>query len=253
MGLFNLVKRFPLDLLQWVFLLLRIFVALVYSLVFETLRLSKSTVGGILYQIALDRERILVLGLPNSGKSSILYRIKLAEFIQTVPTSSYIEEDCMLCRLCLIPVDSCIHNQVKQVDAIPIRLCEFGINDDIDVLEDWLRYASRVLCVLNMSDTSTVKESLQFASHVITQHNFFHQSPKYVIFNNKTDIVGSSQASMLSKVHIPEHIANRVTWINGSALTGHGIVNAMRFLLLEDQRIGFKETHAETEDLIQLY
>lgn len=251
MGLFNVLKRLPLECFRWAFRVPCLAVALVVRTVRLAGRVLQRMLGSLLFGIVSESERILIIGAPNSGKSALLYRIKLGEFIQTVATSCYIEEDTTLCHICIAPSELCMHCEVNHFDAIHVCLCECGINDDNDVVEDQIKYSSRVLLVLDSTDPAATGSALQHIANVITQHNFFHQSPKYVLFNNKTDIVGSNTASLMPQLNKPRHLQNRIIWVNGSALTGEGIVDALKFLLLDEQwKIRTSSVH-EIDDLIQ--
>lgn len=84
MGLFNVLKRLPLECFRWAFRVPCLAVALVVRTVRLAGRVLQRMLGSLLFGIVSESERILIIGAPNSGKSALLYRIKLGEFIQTV-------------------------------------------------------------------------------------------------------------------------------------------------------------------------
>ncbi|CDR94191.1 ADP-ribosylation factor, putative [Babesia bigemina] len=275
MGLFNAIKRLPLICVQQAFGLCCCILKLARWTTVSLCKRTRRFFEHVLTGIVNEPERVLIIGIRNAGKSALLYRIKLGEFIQTVgynytlicsvqvPTNSFIEEECYLCSVCLIPVDTCVHCKMNNAKGIHLQLCEFGIADEGDTVENHLRvksppltnnqlqYASKVVFLLDGSEYPYRDATLRDIVKIVTQHNFFHQSPKYVIFNNKTDIVGSSTNCCLDFIQLQEHIKIRTLWVNGSALTGQGIVDALSFLLFDDPLKGILRENKQKEDLIQ--
>ncbi|GFE54820.1 ADP-ribosylation factor [Babesia ovis] len=244
--------RLPLSCLQLAFSLLCLTLKLTTAGLNGITRQTQRVLGTLVLGVACDVQRVLILGTRNAGKTALLYRIKLGEFIYTVTTNSFIEEECVLCCQCLIPTDICAHKDLAGVDTVKLHLCEVGIQDDNEVIEEHLRYASKILFVLDASDITTGITALNDIASIVAQHNFFHQSPKYAIFNNKTDVVASHRSYTLEDVHLPEHLKDRATWIDGSALTGRGVIESLRFLLLEEPQWSPKISARKAEDLIQL-
>ncbi|GIX63188.1 ADP-ribosylation factor, putative [Babesia caballi] len=252
MGFFNVVKRLPVSCLRLALSLGRLSLILAAGTVRGIGRWIQRTLEDVLLGMTTEPEKVLILGAKNAGKSSLLYRIKLGSFIQTVPTNSFIAEECSVCCLCYTPADSCVHYELKRVNALRLRLCEFGTGDDSEVVEDHLRCSSKVLFVVDASIGDLEGAALKDIASIVTQHNFFHQTSKYVIFNNKTDVVGSSTKCALADVKLPEHIRRRMIWVDGSALTGAGVVATLSFLLTENRWASEAANERNSEDLIQL-
>ncbi|EDO06481.1 ADP-ribosylation factor family protein [Babesia bovis T2Bo] len=252
MGFFNFVKRLPLNCLQLAFSLVCLTFRLTTSGFCVITRNTQRLLGGLILGVGSDVHRVLILGTRNSGKTALLYRIKLGEFIYTVTTNSFIEEDCTLCSQCLIPTDICIHRDLKQVETIQLHLCEVGIQDDNDVVEKHLRHASKVIFVIDGSDLAVGVSALNDIASIVAQHNFSHQLPKYVIFNNKSDLVDTHRGYNIEDVGLPDNLKERAIWVNGSALGGQGVVESLKFLLQEDNVWGYKPIQTKRDDLIQL-
>lgn len=152
MGFYNALKCLPFRL--------AILTGEILSFCFKTtiriIRWNLKTFSGVLLNalsnINKPNEYILVLGTRNSGKTCLIYRIKLSEFIQTVsysryllmfllsqgPTSSVIEETCDICRFCLIAADCCGHEHLADYNKLRITLCEIGYNDSIESLHRYM-------------------------------------------------------------------------------------------------------------------
>jgi GTPase SAR1 family protein len=132
----------------------------------------------------LESNIILILGLPNCGKTSILYQFKLKEKVYTVPTHG--------CN-----VESFSHNR-KNFTAYDIQYTEDLLTNNEN--NELFSNVKVLVFVVDKSDKNKLKLAKEFLSQVLEKPEFDNK-PILVIVNKsdvETDITAADIADRLS-------------------------------------------------------
>ena len=155
--------------------------------------------------------RILMIGLDAAGKTSILYQMKMAELVKTIPTIGF---------------------NVEQLDYKGLRftIWDVGGQDKIRIL--WKHYyqnSDGIIFVIDSNDKErfeTVRETL-----LLCLNEEELKDAALLIFANKQDINGAVSPSELTKILEMEKIRNRKWLVQGSsAISGQGLKEGLDWL-----------------------
>lgn len=156
--------------------------------------------------------RILVLGLDNAGKTTILYRLQLGNVVQTVPTVGF---------------------NLETVTYKNITFQVWDLGGQTGIRPYWRCYYSQTDAIIYVVD-STDKDRMGVAKHELFALLDEEELRKslLLIFANKQDMPGAASeteiAQMLGVTAITTH-----TWsiMKSSAHTGMGITEGMDWLV----------------------
>ena len=155
--------------------------------------------------------RILMIGLDAAGKTSILYQMKMAELVKTIPTIGF---------------------NVEQLDYKGLRftIWDVGGQDKIRML--WKHYyqnSDGIIFVVDSNDKErfeTVRETL-----LLCLNEEELKEAALLIFANKQDINGAAAPNELTKILEMEKIHNRKWLVQGnSAISGQGLKEGLDWL-----------------------
>ena len=155
--------------------------------------------------------RILLLGLDGAGKTTILYRVKLNENIQTIPTIGFNVETVTPCR------------------GITFTVWDVGGQYKIRPL--WRYYFQNtegLFYVVDSSDTERINESAEELHNILSDYDM--SNIPVVIMANKQDLPNSLDSDELIKLlHLDKLSLTKNKWfIQGCcAKNGVGIYEAM--------------------------
>ncbi|GAB1607468.1 ADP-ribosylation factor 1-like [Argonauta hians] len=159
-----------------------------------------------------DLERVLMLGLNASGKSKMLYRLKLDEDINTMATIGFNVEQLQLDKASVVIWDVAGHKRSRT---------------------QWCYYYSNTIAliyVIDSSDKDQFEESCRLFMSVI-QHPEMQNIP-VLILANKQDLASAESVSVISDYFSLKTVLKDRSWfiLSVSAVTGHGIVQTRNIL-----------------------
>ncbi|UKK01560.2 ADP-ribosylation factor [Theileria orientalis] len=243
-----LIKTFPFNAIRFTGKLCQLTLRSLYLFIKFLFKSTTNLYVDVFDSINKPSECILIVGSRNSGKSSLLYRIKLSEFISTTPTGSSVEEQFYLCRFCLVPPSNCIHSDLKDYDKIKVRIYELGFNDSIHTYQHQIQICNKVIYVIDSFGNYKLSEINKDIITLISEHNYHHRMPKYVFFITKNDMFGGIDYTALQRsIEIPQELKDKHMFVLGSSVTGQGIFDSIAFLLLDR-----RPSQSENSDLIVL-
>eukprot|EP01129_Flabellula_baltica_P011498 TRINITY_DN5048_c0_g1_i1.p1 TRINITY_DN5048_c0_g1~~TRINITY_DN5048_c0_g1_i1.p1 ORF type:complete len:501 (+),score=95.10 TRINITY_DN5048_c0_g1_i1:101-1603(+) len=181
---------------------------------YEELMEHKTTFPTDINGISLSEKRVLILGLDASGKTTILYRLKLAETVSTIPTIGF-------------NVESVTHNNIN------FTMWDVGGSQNIRVL--WRHYYDNthgIIWVVDAHDRDRLNQSVEYFKETLRSDDLDPQIP-VLIFINKQDLPDSitvSHASELFSLNVPE-MKNRPWYIQSScAVSGEGLWEGLTWI-----------------------
>lgn len=169
--------------------------------------------SSILARLFGPREmRILILGLDNAGKTTILYRLQLDEVVETIPTIGF---------------------NVETVQYKNIRFQVWDLGGQTSIRPFWRCYYPNTNAIIFVVDSSD-KERITDAKHEL--HLMLEEEELkgvvLLVFANKQDLPGSLGISEVSEALGLTVIRNRQwTVIQSSALKGVGITEGLDWLV----------------------
>ncbi|KAF8821903.1 ADP ribosylation factor ARF1 [Cardiosporidium cionae] len=173
---------------------------------------------GVLFSAILSRlfgrkeVRILILGLDNAGKTTILYRLQLNEVVSTVPTIGF-------------NVETLIYKNVK------FHVWDLGGQQNIRPY--WRCYyanANAIIYVVDSADPDRLADSRTELLLILQEEEI--QGLSLLIFANKQDIEGAMTADEISKGLGLTSIRDRPWAIfKSSAVKGHGLQEGLDWLV----------------------
>ena len=161
--------------------------------------------------------KILMLGLDLSGKTTILYQMKIGNLIKTIPTIGFNVEDV------IIENDTQINN---------LTVWDVGGHEKIRILwKDYYEKTDGLIYVVDSADINRIEESAEILKEIMKDENL--KNCPILIMANKQDL-----KEALSPIEITEklgmnNIEGREWSVNGcSANTGKGIKESFDWLNL---------------------
>uniref|UniRef100_A0A915IQB1 Uncharacterized protein n=1 Tax=Romanomermis culicivorax TaxID=13658 RepID=A0A915IQB1_ROMCU len=118
--------------------------------------------------------QIVIVGLDNAGKSTILYRLKLGRYVTTMPTIGFNCEK--------------IRPSYGTAKGISFSLWDVGGQDKIRPLwKSYIRHTHAILFVVDSSDEERFEEAKVELSNLIRSNEISSQAP-IVLLANKQDL-----------------------------------------------------------------
>ena len=155
--------------------------------------------------------RILMLGLDNAGKTTILYKVKLNEKICSLPTIGFNVET------------------VSPLKGIHFTVWDVGGQKKIRQL--WKHYylnTDGLLYVIDSSDVERVREAAEELHGILEDDNM--RNVPVVIIANKQDLPNAMTCTdLVQKLNLEKLSKSRNKWFiqNACASTGEGIYESM--------------------------
>ncbi len=171
------------------------------------------------------KTRVIFLGPDCSGKTTLLYKLKLNEIIKTIPTIGFNVEE--------------IEYKNRKIDIFDI-----GGGEKIRYL--WHHYFKEMQCIIfimNISDKERIDYYIDCFNILLEQHKDYRNIP-IIIFGNKNNNKTEFEIEeMLKKINLPAEICPYI--IKGNILTGEGINELLDYIY---NNIEFKEEKIEHND-----
>ena len=173
--------------------------------------------------------KVLLLGADGVGKTSLLYKLKLNEDVQTLHTIGFNVEE------------------INYKDKI-IRMWDIGGDDKIKYL--WKHYMADSKCliyVLNLADKERLDYYIEYFNVMLEQHKDYMNTP-IIIFGNKfNDKTEFEPEEILKKINFPPEIAPPHI-IKGNVKTKEGLSDLLDYIY---NNIEFCEEKKEETETVQ--
>ena len=158
--------------------------------------------------------RVIILGLDNSGKTTLLYQLKMGEVVNCIPTLGF---------------------NVETIEIYNKKLTIWDIGGQERIRTLWKHYYDNTQGIIFVVDSSN-KESLATAREEL-KAIFNHENLKKIpllIFSNKKDKEGSLMDGEVSELLATKDIKDRAFCIKPSnALNGDSLKDGIKWLCEE--------------------
>lgn len=153
--------------------------------------------------------KLLLLGLDGAGKTTLIYRLKLNEFMSTIPTIGF---------------------NVETIKYKNLNMTMWDIGGQKSIRQLWRHYFPGTDAIIFVID-SCDKERLELAKEEL--YGMFQEDElrdaSFLIFCNKQDMAIMSVDEIMNKLDL--HMVKKNWKIQGcSAATGQGITEGMEWL-----------------------
>ncbi|PWV16504.1 putative ADP-ribosylation factor [Trypanosoma cruzi] len=155
--------------------------------------------------------RVLILGLDNAGKTSILYRLQLGNVVSTVPTVGF---------------------NLETMNYKNISFEVWDLGGQANIRPFWRCYFTDTDAIIYVVDSSD-KDRMGVAKHEL--YNLLDEDELreslLLIFANKQDAMGAASETEVAQLLGVASLTNR-TWtiVRSSAKTGEGLIEGMDWL-----------------------
>ena len=154
--------------------------------------------------------KIIILGIQNAGKTTILYRLSLGTLIKTTPT---------------------IGSNVEEISYNNVKLQAWDLGGQESTRSIWEVYyvnTDAVIYVIDTHDESYVDSKTQFYKLL---ENEILKNAIILIYANKQDLPGAKSVSDIIQIYELDTIKDHIWHIQPcSAQTGEGLVTGMKWL-----------------------
>lgn len=152
--------------------------------------------------------RILMLGLDNAGKTTILYKLKLGDVVTTIPTIGF---------------------NVEMIEYKNLRMTVWDIGGQDKIRNLWRHYYDNVNAIIFVLDASD-KKRFEVAKDEL--HKIIHEDQLkdaiILVYANKSDLSSTTTVELTEILNLP---SNR-TWIiqPSCARTGDGLYEGLDWI-----------------------
>ena len=172
---------------------------------------------GLLVSTLIDRffpktpSKILMVGLDNAGKTTVLYKLKLGEVVTTIPTIGF---------------------NVETVEYKNISFTVWDVGGQTKIRPLWQHYfvnTDAVIFVVDSSDSERLEEAKEELDSILNDDRI--ENASILVFSNKVDLPGAITTSEVTdKLGLYKH--KRREWFIQSTcgVTGEGIVDGLEWL-----------------------
>jgi len=155
--------------------------------------------------------KVIIVGLDNAGKTTILYQFLMGEVVQTTPT---------------------IGSNVEEVRWKNIQFCMWDIGGQESLRKDWSTYyatAEFLIFVIDSTDRERLHVSKSELYNMLANEELRHAS--LLVFANKQDVKGSMTMSELSEQLNLTSIRDHGWHLQACcALSGEGLYQGLEWL-----------------------
>lgn len=164
-----------------------------------------------LFSRSKNNFKILILGIQNAGKTTILYRLSIGQLVKTTPT---------------------IGSNVEEISYNNIKFQAWDLGGQESMRTMWDIYymnTDGIIYVIDSNDIDNLEESKnQF--YKLLQNDTL-KNAVILIFANKQDIMTSKKVSELISLYDLDSIKDHIWHIQPcSAETGEGLLNGLKWL-----------------------
>ncbi len=167
----------------------------------------------MIYKFTQKEMNSIMVGLDNAGKTTILYKLKLGEIVNTIPTIGFNVED------------------VKYKN-INLTIWDVGGQDKLRPLwKYYFKNASIVIFVIDSSDRNRIYESEKELDYLLTVNEL--RDSKFLILCNKIDMDNHMDKELIAENLNLKHKLRRHKWyiINTCATDGYGLDEGMQWIM----------------------
>jgi small GTP-binding protein len=154
--------------------------------------------------------KIIILGIQNAGKTTILYRLSLGQLVQTTPT---------------------IGSNVEEISYNNVKLQAWDLGGQESTRSVWDVYFANtdaIIYVIDTHDTNYEESKNQFYKLL---ENEALKNTIILIYANKQDLSGAKRVNDIIQLYELEGIKDHIWHIQPcSAQTGEGLVTGMKWL-----------------------
>ncbi|KAG5559626.1 hypothetical protein RHGRI_009226 [Rhododendron griersonianum] len=173
--------------------------------------------------------RILVLGLDNAGKTTILYRLQMGEVVSTIPSYVYFET-CELISLYML--DAAIGFNVETVQYNNIKFQVWDLGGQTSIRPYWRCYfpnTQAIIYVVDSSDTDRLVIAKDEFHAILEEEEL--KGAVVLIYANKQDLPGALDDAAVTEALELHKIKNRQWSIfKTSAIKGEGLFEGLDWL-----------------------
>ena len=168
--------------------------------------------------------KVIFLGIDAVGKTSLLYKLKLNENVQTIPTIGF---------------------NVENIEYKNRKIYIWDMGGGCKIKYLWGHYMENANCLIFVVDVSAkdrIDEYIESFQVLLDQHKD-HRNIPIIIFNNKkNDKKEFESEEILKKVNMPPEIIPQI--LEGNVLSGEGLPELLEYIY---NNIEFKEEEENEE------
>ena len=154
--------------------------------------------------------KIIILGIQNAGKTTILYRLSLGQLVQTTPT---------------------IGSNVEEISYNNVKLQAWDLGGQESTRSVWDVYfvnTDAIIYVVDAHDTNFEESKNQFYKLL---ENEALKNTIILIYANKQDLSGAKKVNEIIQIYELDKIKDHIWYVQPcSAQTGEGLVTGMKWL-----------------------
>ena len=169
--------------------------------------------------------KVVFLGIDAVGKTSLLYKLKLNENIQTIPTIGF---------------------NVEKIEYKNRKIYMWDIGGGCQEKYFWGHYMENVNCLIFVIDVSTkdrINEYIESFQFLLDQHKDRRNIPILIFNNKKNDKKEFESEEIFKKVNMPPEITPQI--LEGNVLSGEGLPELLEYIY---NNIEFKEEIIKEEE-----
>ena len=154
--------------------------------------------------------KIIILGIQNAGKTTIVYRLSLGQLVQTTPT---------------------IGSNVEEISYNNVKLQAWDLGGQETTRSVWDVYFANTDAIIYVIDThdSNYEESKNQFNKLLTNEAL--KNSVILIYANKQDLPGAKGVTEIIQIYELDTIKDHVWHIQPcSAQTGEGLITGMKWL-----------------------
>ena len=155
--------------------------------------------------------KIIILGIQNAGKTTILYRLALGQLVKTTPT---------------------IGSNVEEINYNNVKFQAWDLGGQENMRSVWDVYYSNtdgVIFVIDSNDKDNYEESKNQFYKILQNETL--KNAVILIFANKQDLITSKKVNEIIEIYELDSIKNHVWHIQPcSANTGEGLLTGIKWL-----------------------
>ena len=154
--------------------------------------------------------KIIILGIQNAGKTTILYRLSLGELVKTTPT---------------------IGSNVEEISYNNVKLQAWDLGGQESSRAIWDVYFTNTDAIIYVIDSHSENQDDSKTQFLKLLSNEALKDAVILIFANKQDLSGSKSVSEIINIYGLTEIKNRIWNIQPcSAQTGEGLIAGIKWL-----------------------
>jgi small GTP-binding protein len=154
--------------------------------------------------------KIIILGIQNAGKTTILYRLSLGQLVQTTPT---------------------IGSNVEEISYNNVKLQAWDLGGQESSRSMWYAYytgTDAIIYVIDTHDETYDDSKTQFYKLL---SNEALKNAVILIYANKQDLPGAKKVAEIIQIYELDKIKDHIWHIQPcSAQTGEGLITGMKWL-----------------------